>query len=662
MIPYATCVCTRTRQNTQKWFAKTTIGQSRVELEREKNGKVCVRLRALNASGNERPLAAKPFLTLQRHRVRFPVTKPEVQQLHILDDSYDGVIQYLLSSCWKWNFNAFSLDVATGGRSLSVLLLHLFHHYGFTKTFHLDALKILHCFTLVESGYHRDNPYHNAVHAADVTQALHCFLQEETISKYLTPVEIMACLIAAVCHDLDHPGFTQPFLLATSNHLAVLYKNFSVLETHHWRMAISCLRESKLLDHMDKDVCEEIERSVQSLILSTDLSLQQDFLISFKKSMDEISLDLNKKEKRHFVLQVALKCADLCNPCRPWPISKQWSYQVCEELFKQGDVETELCLPVTPICDRTRTSVARIQSDFLRYVVSPLFVMWHQFLKSSLSQELMRNLRSNQARWNEQLQRELAELDDMSSMMGIAAMASDEFAPLASEEEDSLEDCVSLYNEGFLVVHSSNTSLGRRHSEPLRNIISLPGTAFRRESYPQSLVSHFNGTRIPPHLRYSANLSSEVAPSTLLQSRTSIVSLSSPLRSLASRRLEDEVANGRTRVSQQNTLPSTSCKSSSPLTNKEAVQSQNICLRNLVRTSYSPNERTFFSNNSSETDCDNKCSGLSTASCPIESNNEFPDSEYSRMKTSDLHNVNKLSLSRTLFSQETPKNCSLLET
>ncbi|XP_022255246.1 cAMP-specific 3',5'-cyclic phosphodiesterase 7B-like, partial [Limulus polyphemus] len=314
-------------------------------------------LEALNASGKERPLAAKPFRTLQRHRVRFPVTKPEIQQVHILDDSYNGFIQYLLSSCWKWNFNAFSLDVATGGRSVSVLLLHLFHHYGFTKKFHLDALKILHCFTLVESGYHRDNPYHNAVHAADVTQALHCFLQEETISKYLDPVEIMACLIAAVCHDLDHPGFTQPFLLATSNHLAVLYKNFSVLETHHWRMAVSCLRESKLLDHLEKDVCVEIERSIQSLILSTDLSLQQDFLLKFKKSMDEISVDLTKKEKRHFVLQVALKCADLCNPCRPWPISKQWSYQVCEELYKQGQFRKCPCSASGVFCLRGNTAL-----------------------------------------------------------------------------------------------------------------------------------------------------------------------------------------------------------------------------------------------------------------------------------------------------------------
>lgn len=106
----------------------------------------------------------------------------------------------------------------------------------------------------IEEGYHSTNPYHNSIHATDVTQAMHCFLQENKvqvflhtkitlithclwqnknkrnhiinlqIKKHLTNLEIMASLIAAVTHDLDHPGVNQPFLVATSNHLAALYQ------------------------------------------------------------------------------------------------------------------------------------------------------------------------------------------------------------------------------------------------------------------------------------------------------------------------------------------------------------------------------------------------------------------------------------------------------
>ena len=33
----------------------------------------------------------------------------------------------------------------------------------------------------IESGYHRANPYHNAVHAADVTQAMNCYINEQKV-------------------------------------------------------------------------------------------------------------------------------------------------------------------------------------------------------------------------------------------------------------------------------------------------------------------------------------------------------------------------------------------------------------------------------------------------------------------------------------------------
>jgi len=77
---------------------------------------------------------------------------------------------------------------------------------------------------LVEEGYHSTNPYHNAIHAADVTQAMHCFLQENKMRLNMSPLEVASSLIAAMAHDLDHPGVNQPFLVATSNHLASLYK------------------------------------------------------------------------------------------------------------------------------------------------------------------------------------------------------------------------------------------------------------------------------------------------------------------------------------------------------------------------------------------------------------------------------------------------------
>jgi hypothetical protein len=43
---------------------------------------------------------------------------------------------------------------------------------------------------LVEEGYHSSNPYHNAVHAADVAQAMHCYLKEGKVTQQFSTVAI----------------------------------------------------------------------------------------------------------------------------------------------------------------------------------------------------------------------------------------------------------------------------------------------------------------------------------------------------------------------------------------------------------------------------------------------------------------------------------------
>jgi len=274
--------------------------------------------------------------------------------------------------------------------------------------FNLDVVRLWKLFSLIEEGYHSTNPYHNSIHATDVTQAMHCFLQESRILEHLTPLEIMASLLGAVCHDLDHPGVNQPFLIATSNHLAALYENTSVLENHHWRSAIGCLLESGVAEQIH-DIRPELEKQISSLILATDITRQQEFIGTFKDFLNNNSLNMRKADHRHFILQIALKCADISNPCRPWDISKKWSLKVCEEFFRQGDFERQLNLPVTSLCDRQSTTVPKIQTGFFKFVVTPLMVEWHRFLKSELSYRMMRHLKYNEKQWDQRLQTELAE-------------------------------------------------------------------------------------------------------------------------------------------------------------------------------------------------------------------------------------------------------------
>lgn len=340
--------------------------------------------------------------------------------------------------------------------------------------FNLDVVRLWKLFSLIEEGYHSTNPYHNSIHATDVTQAMHCFLQESTILEHLEPIEVMASLLGAVTHDLDHPGVNQPFLIATSNHLAALYENTSVLENHHWRSAVGCLLESGVAEQI-QDIRPDLENQISSLILATDITRQQEFLTKLRNYLDTDTLDLRLAEHRHFILQIALKSADISNPCRPWDVSKKWSQKVCEEFFRQGDYERQLNLPVTSLCDRYSTSVPKIQVGFFKFVVTPLFDEWHRFLQSKLSRKMMKNLKYNQIQWETKVAAELAEetRTEISDAEALEQDVDDE------EDEDEVDDVDHRDHRGIELSDSSEVLLPEIRL-PRRSSLQVPSFGISR--------------------------------------------------------------------------------------------------------------------------------------------------------------------------------------
>ncbi|XP_047353649.1 uncharacterized protein LOC124950675 isoform X3 [Vespa velutina] len=467
------------------------------------------------------------FLTMHKRRRKRLVTRSLNQEPAILDDIFHGLVQCILQKAGNWRFNAFTLETVTGGRSLPVLCVHLFHWYGLLEYFNLDVVTVWKLFAFIEEGYHSTNPYHNSIHATDVTQAMHCFLQEEKIRTHLTHLEIMASLIAAVTHDLDHPGVNQPFLVATSNHLAALYQNTSVLENHHWRSAIGCLIESGVSDQLPGEIKSELQHHISSLILATDITRQQEFLTCFRHYLDENILDMKKSEDRHFILQIALKCADISNPCRPWDISRKWSYKVCEEFFRQGDYERRLNLPVTPLCDRHSTSIPKIQVGFFKFVVTPLYEEWHRFLGDGLSVSLMEYLRSNQKKWETLITQETTE-DTETEISEL-----EEIDVISSGEEITGDDdsgSIDLLIPTSYIQGTKRSSLpgktifgrvGRRHSVPLS--VSKPlslsiRNTDRRDSFPSEHSKLKNHT-----IKLKEQNPLEPSTLSLLSSKTSII-------------------------------------------------------------------------------------------------------------------------------------------
>ena len=53
---------------------------------------------------------------------------------------------------------------------------------------------------------------------------------------------MLAMFVGALCHDLDHRGFNNKFMIDIGSPLAAIYST-STMEHHHFNMAINILQQ-----------------------------------------------------------------------------------------------------------------------------------------------------------------------------------------------------------------------------------------------------------------------------------------------------------------------------------------------------------------------------------------------------------------------------------
>jgi hypothetical protein len=144
----------------------------------------------------------------------------------------------------------------------------------------LEELKIreevLHSFIANVRLSYRPNPFHNFNHAFSVAHVSWMLFMEAGMSSTLSPLEMLACLLAAYCHDIDHPGNNNAFEVRTGSDLALLYSDDAVLERHHVHMTFRLLREeggdSNILGNLAEAQYQEAREVIIKTILATDMS------------------------------------------------------------------------------------------------------------------------------------------------------------------------------------------------------------------------------------------------------------------------------------------------------------------------------------------------------------------------------------------------------
>jgi hypothetical protein len=217
-----------------------------------------------------------------------------------------------------------------------------------------------------------------------------------------TKFELFAMFVSTICHDANHDGFTNVYNVKAETPLGILYKNQSVMETHHCTIAIDVISrdECNVFEVLDADDVRKMWTLVISLILATDMARHFDLLKTMNTLHDTQKFTLDNPEHRILLMQLILKCGDISNVSRPFDLADKWCDVLCEEFFRQGDLEMANGMEYTsPLNDRSTLDKPKSQIGFYTFVCLPLFQTTARAVPELLCN--VRQVEANLAVWKE---------------------------------------------------------------------------------------------------------------------------------------------------------------------------------------------------------------------------------------------------------------------
>ncbi|NXG64871.1 PDE9A phosphodiesterase, partial [Hemiprocne comata] len=251
-------------------------------------------------------------------------------------------------------------------------LEHMYHDLGLVKDFNINPITLKRWLLCIHDNY-RNNPFHNFRHCFCVTQMMYSMISLCSLQEKFSQIDILILMTAAVCHDLDHPGYNNTYQINARTELAVRYNDISPLENHHCAVAFQIISqpEYNIFSNVNQEQFKQIRQGIITLILATDMARHAEILDSFKEKME--NFDYSNEEHTSCLKMVLIKCCDISNEVRPMEVAEPWVDCLLEEYFMQSDREKSEGLPVAPFMDRDKVTKPTAQIGFLKFVLIPMF-------------------------------------------------------------------------------------------------------------------------------------------------------------------------------------------------------------------------------------------------------------------------------------------------
>ncbi|KAJ6487764.1 hypothetical protein C8R45DRAFT_827523, partial [Mycena sanguinolenta] len=302
---------------------------------------------------------------------------------------------HLISLLSGWNFEPSALDEDQVAACAVLLFEALFRIVGMREAVGVDISQIPPFIAHLRAIYRTQNSYHNFAHALDVLQATYSYLRSAGVvppvgdEMWIPPrafgsdsgplvtvlgrEELFVLAVAAIGHDVGHPGFTNLFMANAAAPLSAVFDGQSALEQLHCALLMRVMRAhgmGALLDGESKTRAKRVRRLLADVVLATDMRVHGAFMERFEALLVEERESL--AYRRTTLCQGIIKCADISNPSRPYYISKHWASLLLREWNAQAALEKHHRLPATVEASGHPLREAHSQMFFIPAFVKPL--------------------------------------------------------------------------------------------------------------------------------------------------------------------------------------------------------------------------------------------------------------------------------------------------
>ncbi|XP_071964651.1 probable 3',5'-cyclic phosphodiesterase pde-5 isoform X3 [Antedon mediterranea] len=239
-------------------------------------------------------------------------------------------------------------------------------------------------FVLTVRKNYRHVPYHNWTHAFSVAHTVYTIIKKSDINNF-TFLESLALFIACLCHDLDHRGKNNSYMVNNATPLAAIYST-STMEHHHFNQTVTILQNDghNIFRHLTSEEYKIVLNEIRHSILATDLALFFGNKGKLKGLIEKKQFSWEDQSHRNFIKSITMTACDLSASSKPWSIQQQTVKVIFDEFYQQGDEEKAQGQKPIPMMDRDKAhELPANQVSFIVGICLPCYELLYKLVPGS---------------------------------------------------------------------------------------------------------------------------------------------------------------------------------------------------------------------------------------------------------------------------------------